>query len=131
MESFLHQAHPEHSDPIESDVLRKRVWGIYHFGWETREPAGETALETHSVILQKAVDLFIFDSNGCYPTVDGKLPKAGESKLIMWDAGFVLSGEQVSFFPNYIKRKPGHWNEGVWFIDSLGKVYADMDPKDY
>ena len=107
------------------------VFLIYNFGWASREPAGETALQTHTDTLQKAVDLFFYDSNGRYPTVDGKLPKPGESKLIIWDASLVTGGKELLFFPNYVKRKPGHWDEGIWRIDSVGKVYADIDPKEY
>ncbi len=107
------------------------VFLIYHFGWAAREPAGETALQTHVVIIQKAVNLYLFDSNGRYPTDDGKLPESGESKVIVWDASVVTRGEQLSFFPNYVKRKPSRWDEGVWLIDSEGKVYTDIDPKEY
>jgi competence protein ComGC len=107
------------------------IFAVYHFGWGVREPAGETSLESHLTTMQKAVDLYMFDSNGLYPTVDKKLPERGEYELILWSASFPFSGKEVSFFPDYIQRKPGHWDEGVWYIDSLGRVVADIDPKDY
>ena len=107
------------------------VFAIYHFGWASREPAGATALEAHLDTVQKAVDLYMFDSNGHYPTDDGKLPERGQSKLIMWSAGFNYGGQELAFYPDYIKRKPKYWDQGLWRIDSLGIASVDVDPKDY
>ena len=107
------------------------VFAIYHFGWAAREPAGETALEAHLDAVQKAVNLYMFDSNGLYPTDDGKLPEAGQSKLIMWSAGFDYGGKELMFYPNYLRRKPKYWDGGAWHIDSVGRVSANINPKDY
>ena len=107
------------------------VFAIYHFGWGARESAGETALQAHVDIMQKAVDLYMFDSRGRYPTEDGKLPADGQYKLIMWDASFTYSGQELVFYPNYTKRKPQYWDEPVWRLDSNGKVSAIIDPKGY
>lgn len=107
------------------------VFAIYHFGWASREPAGATALETHLDNMQKAVNLYMFDSNGRYPTDDGKLPGDGQSKLIMWSASFSYGGKELVFYPDYLKRKPKYWDYGSWHIDSVGIVSVDVNPKDY
>lgn len=107
------------------------VFAIYHFGWASREPAGETALSTHLVNVQKATDLYLFDSNGRYPTVDGKLPEEGQTKLIFWDASFNYRGQALVFYPDYLKMKPKYWDLGVWHIDSKGIVSVDVNPEDY
>jgi hypothetical protein len=107
------------------------IFAIYHFGWASREPAGETALNTHLVNVQKATDLYLFDSNGRYPTVDGKLPEEGQTKLIFWDASFSYGGKRLAFYPDYLKMKPKYWDHGVWRIDSKGIVSVDVDPKEY
>jgi competence protein ComGC len=107
------------------------IFAIYHFGWGVKEPAGETALEAHLDTMQKAVDLYMFDSNGLYPTDDGELPARGEDKLIVWSADFTLGGKQLVFYPDYLKRKPGHWDEGIWRINSVGIVSIDINPEDY
>lgn len=107
------------------------VFAIYHFGWASREPAGATALETHLDNVQKAVDLYMFDSNGHYPTEDGKLPERGQSKLIFWSASFNYGGQELVFYPDYLKMRPKYWEQGVWRIDSVGIVSADINPEDY
>jgi hypothetical protein len=107
------------------------VFAIYHFGWASREPAGVAALETHLDNVQKAVDLYMFDSNGRYPTDDSKLPGKGQYKLIMWSASFNYGGQVLAFYPDYLKMKPKYWEQGVWRIDSLGIVSADVNPADY
>ena len=107
------------------------VFAIYHFGWGVRGPAGETALETHLDLVQKAVDLYMFDSNGLYPTDDGKLPGEGQYKLIVWNAAFTYGGKQLVFYPDYTKRKPKYANEAVWRIDSVGKISVTINPESY
>jgi competence protein ComGC len=108
------------------------VFAIYHFGWASREPAGETALSTHLDMVQKATDLYMFDSNGRYPTIDGKLPlEEGQTKLLFWSASFNYGGQELSFYPDYLKMKPKYWDHGMWRIDSKGIVSVDVNPKDY
>ena len=107
------------------------VTAIWYFGWATREPAGQTALETHLDMVQDAVNLYLFDSNGSYPTDNGNLPAKGEYKAINWDASFSSSGQRLSFYPNYVERKPKYWDKGVWRIDSLGKVSVNISTEDY
>ena len=107
------------------------VIAIWQLGWVSREPAGETSLETHIDKIQTAVNLYFYDSNGRYPTDDGKLPAKGEYKAINWDASFSHSGQRLSFCPNYVERKPKYWNEGVWRIDSAGNVSVNISPEEY
>jgi type II secretory pathway pseudopilin PulG len=107
------------------------VVAIWYFGWMVEKPAGETALADHLNAIQKQVVLYMFDSDGQYPTVDGKLPKSGESEPIYWDAGFTKGSQTYHFYPDYVERKPNHWDEGIWLIDSVGKVSVNIDPKDY
>ncbi len=104
---------------------------IYHFGWGARGEAGVTALETHLDILQKAMNLYVFDSNGLYPTDDGTLPDDGEYKSITWDAGVTTGGQRLLFYPDYVKRRPKRWDQGVWRIDSIGKISVTINPEDY
>ena len=73
----------------------------------------------------------MFDSNGRYPTDDGRLPEEGQTKLIMWSASFNYGGTVLAFYPDYLKMKPKYWEQGLWRIDSVGKVSVDIDPSDY
>ena len=107
------------------------VVAIWYFGWKVDEPAGQTALADHQNAIQKQVALYMFDSNGQYPTVDGKLPASGESEPIYWEASFNKGGQTYYFCPNYVKSKPNHWAEGVWLIDSEARISVNIDPKDY
>ena len=107
------------------------VIAIWQLGWGAREPAGETSLETHIDKIQSSVNLYLFDSNGRYPTYDGELPPEGEYTAINWDASFSHSGQRLSFYPNYVERKPKYWNQGVWRIDSVGKVSVNINPEEY
>lgn len=107
------------------------VVAIWYFGWGMQEPAGETALANHLDAIQKQVVLYMFDSNGLYPTDDGTLPPSGEYKAIYWDASFTKNDQTYSFYPNYVERKPKYWDQGVWRIDSEAEVSANIDPKDY
>lgn len=107
------------------------VVAIWYFGWGMREPTGETALANHLDAIQKQVILYMFDSDGLYPTDDGKLPSSGEHKAIFWDASFNKGGQTYSFYPDYVERKPKYWDEGVWLIDSEAKVSVNIDPRDY
>ncbi len=107
------------------------IFVVYHFGWGATGQAGAKTREADIRTLQIAVGAYILNSNGLYPTDDSKLPGNGEHKLIMWDASFGAGGKQLSFYPDFIKRLPKHWNEGVWWIDNAGKVSADVASKDY
>ena len=104
---------------------------VYHFGWGTSGEAGVEALETDINTMQTAVGAYILKSNGLYPTNDSKLPEVGEYKLIMWDSNFASGRQRLSFYPDFIKRLPKHWNEGVWRIDSVGRISVDINPEDY
>ncbi len=107
------------------------IFAAYHFGWGVTGKAGERALEGDLQTIQKAVGAYLLNSNGLYPTDDGKLPEAGENKWIIWDTSFARSGNRLSFSPDFISRLPRHWNEGVWRIDSTGKVFVALVPGDY
>ena len=104
---------------------------IYHFGWGTAGTAGAKLLETDVLTIEQAVGGYILKSNGNYPTDDGKRPGSGQDELLMWDASFTAGGKPLSFYPDFIKRLPRHWNEGVWWINSLGRVSVTMNPEDY
>ena len=98
----------------------------YHFGWGSQEKARETIADNDIKTVQTAVSAFALNSNGQFPTDDGKLPIQGQDKLIMWDASFTSSGEQFIFYPDFIKRLPKSWNKGVWRIDRNGKVFVEQ-----
>ena len=51
--------------------------------------------------------------------------------MIFWDASFRYGGQELTFYPDYLKRKPKYWNQGLWRIDSTGIVSVDVNPKDY
>ncbi len=104
---------------------------IYHFGWGTTGKAGAELLQTDIQTIEKAVGAYILNSNGLYPTDDGKRPEREEYKLIIWDSSFTASGKQLAFYPDFINKLPRHWNEGVWRIDSIGKVSVTINPDDY
>jgi type II secretory pathway pseudopilin PulG len=107
------------------------VFVVYHFGWGTTSKAGATLRENDIKTIEQAVGAYILNSNGLYPTDDGKRPEGGENKLIIWDASFTASRKQLSFYPDFLNKLPRHWNEGVWWIDSLGKVSVTVNPEDY
>ncbi|MFC1893593.1 type II secretion system protein [Chloroflexota bacterium] len=107
------------------------IFAAYHFGWGVTGQAGEKALEADLKTMQKAVGAYLLSSNGLYPTDDGELPEPGEHKWIIWEASFVHGITRLSFSPDYISRLPRHWNEGVWWIDSGGKVSVALDPDEY
>ena len=104
---------------------------VYHFGWGTSDKAGAEALGTDIKTMEVALFAYVTNSNGLYPTDNGKLPKAGEYKLIIWDTGFTSNARQLSFHPDFIKKLPRHWNEGIWRIDSVGRISVTMNPGDY
>ncbi len=107
------------------------VFAVYHFGWGTRGLASGKALATDVQTIEKVVGAYILSSNGLYPTDDGKRPGSGEYKLIIWDASFTAGSKQLSFYPDFIKKLPRHWNEGAWRINSLGRVSVTINPEDY
>jgi type II secretory pathway pseudopilin PulG len=66
-----------------------------------------------------------------WPTSDGQLPAAGNAS-IDFHASFVNdNGDVTSFYPHFISKLPRHWDEGVWQIDSTGKVSVNMNRDDY
>ena len=107
------------------------IFVVYHFGWGTQSKAGARALETDIKTIEQAVGAYILKSNGLYPTDDGKRPATGTYKLILWDASFKSGAMTLSFYPDFVNKLPRHWNEGIWRIDFVGKVTADINPKDY
>jgi prepilin-type N-terminal cleavage/methylation domain-containing protein len=107
------------------------VFAVYHFGWGATGKAGAGRLERDVRTIEQSVGAYILKSNGQYPTDDGKRPKTGESKLIIWDANFGSGGRTMSFYPDFITRLPKHWNEGIWRIDNLGKVLVTINPEEY
>jgi len=112
-------------------VMVAAVFAIYYFGWATKGKAGEQALAQDVDTMQKAIGMYLLESNGLYPTDNGQLPDAGKHKLIVWGASFTSGGGTLSFYPDIVKRLPKHWDEGIWRIDSSGEVSASINPGDY
>lgn len=92
--------------------------------------AREAALETDLRLIKEAVDAY-FAFTGMIPTEDGKLPSAGEYAPIDFDASSTLDGNTMTFYPDFIFKLPRHHDEGVWRIDSLMRVSADIAPDEY
>ena len=120
---------------IESIIIIALMMGlgfvVYHFGWGTSDKAGAKALETDIKTMEVALFAYVTNSNGLYPTADSELPKKGEYKLIIWETRFTSNARQLSFYPDFIKKLPKHWNEGVWRIDSVGRISVTSNPEDY
>jgi len=81
--------------------------------------------------MQNAVSDYMIQSNGGWPTVDGKIPLSGEDALIDFDASFTQGGKRFYFYPDFLERLPRHHDEGLWRIDSRGSVWVDIDPEEY
>ena len=92
--------------------------------------AREVAWETELRVMNTAVDSYMIQSFKV-PTADGKLPLSGEYALIDFDASFTLDGQTLTFYPDFIKKLPRHWDEGVWRIDSASRLSIDMDLEEY
>ena len=92
--------------------------------------AQEKAWETDMHVINTAVDSYMIQSFKV-PTADGKLPLSGEYALIDFDASFTLDGQTLTFYPDFIKKLPRHWDEGVWRIDSASRLSLDMDLEEY
>ncbi|MFC2068590.1 type II secretion system protein [Chloroflexota bacterium] len=104
---------------------------FYFLGWGSPGKAGPRALATDTQTIETAVGAYIINSNGLYPTIDGKIPERGKTKIIMWDASFTHNSQEWSFYPDFIKKRPGHWDEGIWRVDDVGKVKVNIDPENY
>ena len=120
---------------IESIIVIVLAVGVvfvaYHFGWGARSEAGEKRLGTDVRTIEQAVGAYILKSNGLYPTDDGKRPQYEHPKFIMWDASFTAGNKTYAFHPDFIKRNPRHWNEGIWRVDRMARVSVDINPKEY
>ncbi len=92
--------------------------------------AQERAWEADLRIMNNAVDAYMIQSLKA-PTADGKLPHRGEYALLDFDASFTEQGETLTFFPDFIKKLPRHWDEGVWRIDSASRLSIDMALEEY
>ncbi len=92
--------------------------------------ARERAWEADLRIMNTAVDAYMIQSFEA-PTADGDLPLSGEYALIDFDASFTRDAETLTFYPNFIKQLPKHWDEDVWVIDSASRVSIDMDLEEY
>ena len=92
--------------------------------------AREVAWETELRVMNTAVDSYMIQSFEM-PTADGKLPLSGEYALIDFDASFSTDGQTLTFYPDFIKKLPRHWDEGVWRIDSASRLSIDMDLEEY
>lgn len=112
-------------------VLAAVVFAVYYLAWGTPGKAQERALERDTRTMQTMVGAYLLSSNGLYPTADSKLPEREEYKLIIWEASFTTSRKQFYFYPDFIKELPKHWDEGVWRIDSAGKILVTISPEDY
>lgn len=112
-------------------VMFAAAFAVYYFGWATKGKAGEQALAQDVDTVQKAIGMYLLESNGLYPTEDNRLPKAGEHKLIIWQSSFSKAGKEAFFYPDFIRRLPRHWDEAIWRIDSSGEVSANINPGDY
>jgi type II secretory pathway pseudopilin PulG len=65
-----------------------------------------------------------------WPTSDAQLPAEGNAS-IDFQASFVNENGDVTSFSHFISKLPRHADEGVWQIDSTGKVSVNMNPDDY
>ena len=92
--------------------------------------ARKAAWETELSVMNTAVDAYMIHSFKA-PTADGKLPLPGEYALIDFDASFPQDGQTLTFYPDFIKKLPRHWDEGVWRIDSASRLSIDMDLEEY
>ena len=92
--------------------------------------AQERAWEADLRVMNNAVDAYMIQSFKA-PTADGRLPLKGEYALIDFDASFTLDGQTLTFYPDFIKKLPRHWDEGVWRIDSASRLSIDMDMEEY
>ena len=92
--------------------------------------AQERAWETDMHVINTAVDSYMIQSFEV-PTADGKLPLSGEYALLDFDASFTHDGQTLTFYPDFIKKLPRHWDEGVWRIDSASRLSLDMDMEEY
>ena len=92
--------------------------------------ARDVAWETELRVMNTAVDSYMIQSFKV-PTADGKLPLPGEYALIVFDASFPTDGQTLTFYPDFIKKLPRHWDEGVWRIDSASRLSIDMDMEEY
>ena len=92
--------------------------------------AQERAWEADLRVMNNAVDAYMIQSFKA-PTADGRLPLKGEYALIDFDASFTLDGQTLTFYPDFIKKLPRHWDEGVWRIDSASRLSLDMDMEEY
>ena len=90
----------------------------------------ERAWEADLRIMNNAVDAYMIQSYKA-PTADGRLPLSGEYALIDFDASFIQDGQTLIFYPDFIKKLPRHWDEGVWRIDSASRLSLDMDLEEY
>ncbi len=95
---------------------------IYHFGWGAQDRAKGTITASDIKTVQIAVDAFVLQSNGQFPTDNSQLPASDGKKLIIWDAKIYVSAKYLAFFPDFISRLPKRWNEGIWYIDGYGRV---------
>jgi len=93
--------------------------------------AREVGLKADLHAMQNAVSDYMIRSNGDWPTVEGKIPLSGEYALIDFDASFTQGGKRFYFYPDFLDKLPRHHDEGVWRIDSSGKVSVSIDPDEY
>ncbi len=103
-----------------------------------RVPSGvkSQTMEADIASVREAVGNFYIESGlqgrPVWPTADGKLPPEGEYALINWGASFTTSeGKVVKFYPDFLSRRPRHWEEGVWRIDSSGRVSVNLSREEY
>lgn len=92
--------------------------------------AQERVWEADLRIMNNAVDAYMIQSFKA-PTADGKLPPRGEYALLDFDASFTQQGETLTFYPDFIKKPPRHWDEEVWLIDSASRLSIDMALEEY
>jgi len=90
--------------------------------------ARESALDIDLHDIKTAVDTYYLQSFE-WPTANGSLPPTGQYALIDFNASFDKDGKTMSFYPHFISSLPGHFDEGVWRIDSAALVSMDM-PRD-
>jgi len=104
-------------------------------GFFTKAKASALDVDLHNVqtyVGSYASASSIATGKAMWPTSDGQLPLEGQYALIDFYAGFVNEGGKVmSFYPDFISSLPRHWDQGVWRIDSAGKVSVNMNPSDY
>lgn len=104
---------------------------IYYLGWGSKERARDVVVTANDIkTMQTAVTAYALESNGLFPTGDGKLPSGNDYKPIMWTASFTNdAGKTKTFYPDFVERLPKYWDQGIWRLDKGGSVSVEPTPE--